>query len=121
MRRARSSPNHVLTHAARAAASLQAPLVAARGAREGLWLEQRAKRCPMTVGCISLQKAARRAHSRLTGLTTYSVIARALSAKIEINHCSIKNIFQNVYIKITTDFLMNCPIKIAAKLSGFRR
>ena len=38
------SPNQVLTHAARAAASrarlLQAPLVAARGAREGLWLEQ---------------------------------------------------------------------------------
>ena len=30
-----SSPNQVLTHAARAA-----PLVAARGAREGLWLEQ---------------------------------------------------------------------------------
>ena len=35
--RAKGSPNHVLTHAARAAASL----VAARGAREGLWLEQR--------------------------------------------------------------------------------
>ena len=32
------SPNQVLTHAARAAA--KAPLVAARGAREGLWLEQ---------------------------------------------------------------------------------
>ena len=35
-----SSPNQVLTHAARAAAR-QPPLVAARGAREGLWLEQR--------------------------------------------------------------------------------
>ena len=41
-----SSPNQVLTHAARAAAKqlnkapFQAPLVAARGAREGLWLEQ---------------------------------------------------------------------------------
>ena len=40
------SPNQVLTHAARAAAKqlnkvpFQAPLVAARGAREGLWLEQ---------------------------------------------------------------------------------
>ena len=34
-----SSPNQVLTHAARAAAK-QPPLVAARGAREGLWLEQ---------------------------------------------------------------------------------
>ena len=33
------SPNQVLTHAARAAAK-QPPLVAARGAREGLWLEQ---------------------------------------------------------------------------------
>ena len=33
-----TSPNQVLTHAARAAA--KAPLVAARGAREGLWLEQ---------------------------------------------------------------------------------
>ena len=33
------SPNQVLTHAARAAAK-QAPLEAARGAREGLWLEQ---------------------------------------------------------------------------------
>ena len=32
------SPNQVLTHAARAAA--KQPLVAARGAREGLWLEQ---------------------------------------------------------------------------------
>ena len=32
-------PNQVLTHAARAAAK-QAPLVAARDAREGLWLEQ---------------------------------------------------------------------------------
>ena len=31
------SPNQVLTHAARAAAK---QLVAARGAREGLWLEQ---------------------------------------------------------------------------------
>ena len=38
-RRTSASPNHVLTHAARAAA-FQAPLVAARGAREGLWLEQ---------------------------------------------------------------------------------
>ena len=38
----RLSPNQVLTHAARAAAPLvAAPLVAARGAREGLWLEQR--------------------------------------------------------------------------------
>ena len=42
---AESSPNQVLTHAARAAAKqlnkvpFQAPLVAARGAREGLWLE----------------------------------------------------------------------------------
>ena len=41
-----SSPNQVLTHAARAAASqldkvpFQAPPVAARGAREGLWSEQ---------------------------------------------------------------------------------
>ena len=41
----RSSPNQVLTHAARAAAKqlnkvpFQAPLVAARGAREGHWLE----------------------------------------------------------------------------------
>ena len=37
------SPNQVLTHAARAAAkqlNFQPPLVAARGAREGLWLEQ---------------------------------------------------------------------------------
>ena len=34
------SPNQVLTHAARAAAPFQPPLVAARGAREGLWLEQ---------------------------------------------------------------------------------
>ena len=34
------SPYQVLTHAARAAAK-QLPLVAARGAREGLWLEQR--------------------------------------------------------------------------------
>ena len=43
------SPNQVLTHAARAAAKqlnkqlnkpFQPPLVAARGAREGLWLEQ---------------------------------------------------------------------------------
>ena len=34
-----ASPNQVLTHAARAAAK-QLPLVAARGAREGLWLEQ---------------------------------------------------------------------------------
>ena len=40
------SPNQVLTHAARAAAkqlnkvAFQPPLVAARGAREGLWLEQ---------------------------------------------------------------------------------
>ena len=39
------SPNQVLTHAARAAAKqlnkvpFQAPLVAARGAREGLWSE----------------------------------------------------------------------------------
>ena len=34
------SPNQVLTHAARAAAKAPlAPLVAARGAREGLWLE----------------------------------------------------------------------------------
>ena len=36
-------PNQVLTHAARAAAkqlNFQPPLVAARGAREGLWLEQ---------------------------------------------------------------------------------
>ena len=35
------SPNQVLTHAARAAAKQlkQAPLVAERGAREGLWLE----------------------------------------------------------------------------------
>ena len=41
----RSSPNQVLTHAARAAAS-QAPLVAARGAREGLWLEQLTQREP---------------------------------------------------------------------------
>ena len=32
------SPNQVLTHAARAAAN-QVPLVAARGAREGLWSE----------------------------------------------------------------------------------
>ena len=32
-----TSPNQVLTHAARAAAK-QPPLVAARGAREGLWL-----------------------------------------------------------------------------------
>ena len=32
------SPNQVLTHAARAAA--KPPLVAARGAREGLWLEK---------------------------------------------------------------------------------
>ena len=41
--RGSGSPNQVLTHAARAAASQlnQAPLVAARGAREGLWLEQR--------------------------------------------------------------------------------
>ena len=42
-----ASPNQVLTHAARAAAKqlnkvpFQAPLVAAHGAREGLWLEQR--------------------------------------------------------------------------------
>ena len=38
-----SSPNQVLTHAARAAAKQlnKPPLVAARGAREGLWLEQR--------------------------------------------------------------------------------
>ena len=50
-----NSPNQVLTHAARAAAEqlnkllchlwwqpggFQPPLVAARGAREGLWLEQ---------------------------------------------------------------------------------
>ena len=35
----KNSPNQVLTHAARAAAK-QPPLVAARGAREGLWLEQ---------------------------------------------------------------------------------
>ena len=45
-RRAQHSPNQVLTHAARAAAeqlNFQPPaLVAARGAREGLWLEQRA-------------------------------------------------------------------------------
>ena len=36
------SPNQVLTHAARAAAKQlnKPPLVAARGAREGLWLEQ---------------------------------------------------------------------------------
>ena len=36
------SPNQVLTHAARAAAKQlkRPPLVAARGAREGLWLEQ---------------------------------------------------------------------------------
>ena len=36
------SPNQVLTHAARAAAKQlnKAPLVAARGAHEGLWLEQ---------------------------------------------------------------------------------
>ena len=36
------SPNQVLTHAARAAARqpFQPPLVAARGACEGLWLEQ---------------------------------------------------------------------------------
>ena len=36
-----TSPNQVLTHAARAAAKapFQAPLVAARGAREGLWSE----------------------------------------------------------------------------------
>ena len=35
------SPNQVLTHAARAAAKQlnKAPLVAARGAREGLWSE----------------------------------------------------------------------------------
>ena len=33
-----TSPNQVLTHAARAA--FQPPLMAARGAREGLWLEQ---------------------------------------------------------------------------------
>ena len=46
--RCASSPNQVLTHAARAAAKqlikqlnkpFQAPLVAARGAREGLWSE----------------------------------------------------------------------------------
>ena len=39
---AKTSPNQVLTHAARAAAKqpFQPPLVAARGAREGLWLEQ---------------------------------------------------------------------------------
>ena len=42
---ATNSPNQVLTHAARAAAKqlnkvpFQAPLVAARGAREGLWSE----------------------------------------------------------------------------------
>ena len=53
MPRARLSPNQVLTHARAArAAALQlnkvpfqaplVPLVAARGAREGLWLEQRA-------------------------------------------------------------------------------
>ena len=42
-----ATPNQVLTHAARAAAKrgckaakFQPPLVAARGAREGLWLEQ---------------------------------------------------------------------------------
>ena len=37
------SPNQVLTHAARAAAKqpFQPPPVAASGAREGLWLEQR--------------------------------------------------------------------------------
>ena len=37
-----TSPNQVLTHAARAAAKQlnKPPLVAARGAREGLWLEQ---------------------------------------------------------------------------------
>ena len=35
-----ASPNQVLTHAARAAAKQS--LVAARGAREGLWLEQEA-------------------------------------------------------------------------------
>ena len=37
-----ASPNQVLTHAARAAAKQlnKAPLVAARGAREGLWLKQ---------------------------------------------------------------------------------
>ena len=42
-----SSPNQVLTHAARAAAKVafQPPLVAARGAREGLWLEQIYQHC----------------------------------------------------------------------------
>ena len=41
----RGSPNQVLTHAARAAAKQlnKPPLVAARGAREGLWLEQGAR------------------------------------------------------------------------------
>ena len=43
-----SSPNQVLTHAARAAAK-QPPLVAARGAREGLWLEQQAEQSLTTV------------------------------------------------------------------------
>ena len=57
--RAARSPNQVLTHAARAAAkqlnkvAFQPPLVAARGAREGLWLEQRCARPGGTLHCVS--------------------------------------------------------------------
>ena len=35
-------------------------------------------------------------------------VVGALSAKIEINHCSIRNIFQNVQLKITNDLFMVC-------------
>ena len=40
------------------------------------------------------------------GLLSDSRVVGALSAKIEINNCSIRNIFQDVKLKITTDFFM---------------
>ena len=61
------SPNQVLTHAARAAAE-QPHLVAARGAREGLWLEQdNVKQCDRGLvngfeSGLSSQQTAFRSH-----------------------------------------------------------
>ena len=59
--RLQSSPNQVLTHAARAAAeqlNKPAPLVAARGARKGLWLEQAANqlKVPFQVPLVAVKQ-----------------------------------------------------------------
>ena len=85
-------------------------------------------RCRVVLGCpLKLWLESWRV--QLSILTVKGILVGALSAKIEINNCSIRNIFLRVKLKIRTDSikcrpnkksLQNCHCKVATSMIGAR-